>query len=111
MHPSEAAIRPLFHQTQDATTGVGHLASVPSRPDLAILAIDFTVETVRLTTLYVLFLIELHTRRVRLAGVTDLFGYLDDGQTDGPVIALWALIAAGSLLVFLRHLRHQVRST
>jgi len=31
----------------------------------------FTVETVRLTTLYVLFLIELHTRRVRLAGVTD----------------------------------------
>jgi len=38
----------------------------------AILAIDFfTVETVRLTTLYVLFLIELQTRRVRLVGVTD----------------------------------------
>ena len=38
----------------------------------AILAVDFfTVETVRLKTLYVLFLIELHTRRVRLAGVTD----------------------------------------
>jgi putative transposase len=38
----------------------------------AILAIDFfTVETVRLTTLYVLFCIELHTRRVRLVGVTD----------------------------------------
>jgi putative transposase len=39
-----------------------------------IVAIDFfTVETVRLTTLYVLFVIELqpHTRRVRLAGVTD----------------------------------------
>jgi len=37
-----------------------------------IVAIDFfTVETVRLKTLYVLFLIELHTRRVRLAGVTD----------------------------------------
>jgi putative transposase len=38
----------------------------------AILAMDFfTVETVRLTTLYVLFAIELHTRRVRLVGVTD----------------------------------------
>jgi putative transposase len=38
----------------------------------AILAIDFfTVETVRLTTLYVLFAVELHTRRVRLLGVTD----------------------------------------
>ncbi len=38
----------------------------------AIVATDFfTVETVCLKTLYVLFLIELHTRRVRLAGVTD----------------------------------------
>jgi putative transposase len=38
----------------------------------AILAIDlFSVETVRLKTLYVLFSIELHTRRVRLLGVTD----------------------------------------
>jgi len=38
----------------------------------AIVATDFfTVETVRLKTLYVLFFIELHTRRVRLAGVTD----------------------------------------
>ena len=37
----------------------------------AIVATDFfTVETVRLTTLYVLFVIELGTRRVRLAGVT-----------------------------------------
>ena len=37
-----------------------------------ILAVDFfTVETVRFTTLYVLFAIELHTRRVRLVGVTD----------------------------------------
>jgi putative transposase len=37
-----------------------------------IVAIDFfTVETVRLKTLYVLFLSELHTRQVRLAGVTD----------------------------------------
>jgi putative transposase len=31
----------------------------------------FTVETMRLTTLYVLFIIELGTRRVRLVGVTD----------------------------------------
>src|SRR5215217_8583647 len=37
-----------------------------------ILATDFfTVETVGLKTLYVLFIIELGTRRVRLAGVTD----------------------------------------
>jgi putative transposase len=37
-----------------------------------IVATDFfTVETVRLKTLYVLFFIELHTRRVRLVGVTD----------------------------------------
>jgi putative transposase len=36
-----------------------------------IVAADFfTVETVRLTTLYVLFFIELGTRQVRLAGVT-----------------------------------------
>jgi putative transposase len=38
----------------------------------AIVAVDFfTVETVRLKTLYILFLIELRTRRVRLVGVTD----------------------------------------
>jgi transposase len=38
----------------------------------AIVATDFfTVETVRLTTLYVLFSIELGTRQVRLIGVTD----------------------------------------
>src|SRR6266545_602275 len=37
-----------------------------------IIATDFfTVETVRLKTLYVLFFIELNTRQVRLAGVTD----------------------------------------
>jgi hypothetical protein len=37
-----------------------------------IVATDFfTVETVHLTTLYVLFIIELGTRRVRLVGVTD----------------------------------------
>jgi putative transposase len=37
-----------------------------------IIATDFfTVETVRRKTLYVLFFIELHTRQVRVAGVTD----------------------------------------
>jgi putative transposase len=37
-----------------------------------IIATDFfTVETVRLKTLHVLFVIELHTRQVRVAGVTD----------------------------------------
>jgi putative transposase len=37
-----------------------------------IVAVDFfTVETVCLKTLYVLFAIELHTRQVRLVGVTD----------------------------------------
>jgi putative transposase len=37
-----------------------------------IVAIDFfTVETVHLKTLYVLFVIELHTRQVRVLGVTD----------------------------------------
>ena len=37
----------------------------------SILACDFfTVETARLRRLYVLFFIELHTRRVRLGGVT-----------------------------------------
>jgi putative transposase len=37
-----------------------------------IIATDFfTVETVRLKTLYVLFFIELHTRQVRVVGVTD----------------------------------------
>ena len=41
-------------------------------PASSIVAIDFfTVETVRLKTLYVLFVIELHTRQVRVAGVTD----------------------------------------
>jgi putative transposase len=37
-----------------------------------IIAIDFfTVETVRVKPLFVLFFIELHTRQVRIAGVTD----------------------------------------
>jgi len=60
-------------------SGLGHAprrASVTWRTFLraqatGIMAVDFfTVETVRLTTLYVLFMIELGTRRVRLVGVT-----------------------------------------
>jgi hypothetical protein len=35
---------------------------------------------------------------------SNLFGYLDDGHTDGPLLGLWALIAVGSLLVLLRYL-------
>lgn len=36
---------------------------------------------------------------------SNLFGYLDDGRTDGPLLGLWAVIALGSLLVLQRYLR------
>lgn len=36
---------------------------------------------------------------------SNLFNYLDHGHTDGPLLGLWALIAAGSLLVLVRFLR------
>jgi hypothetical protein len=36
---------------------------------------------------------------------SNLFDYLDNGRADGPLLALWALIAAGSLLVLLHYLR------
>jgi hypothetical protein len=36
---------------------------------------------------------------------SNLFGYLDNGQTDGPLPGLWVLIATGSLLMLLRYLR------
>jgi hypothetical protein len=36
---------------------------------------------------------------------SDLFGYLDSGRTDGPLLGLWALIALGSLLVLVRFLQ------
>jgi Integrase core domain len=53
-------------------TGIGHLAGVPSGAGLRHHRRRLLhVETVRLKTLYVLFFIELHTRQVRLAGVTD----------------------------------------
>jgi hypothetical protein len=35
----------------------------------------------------------------------NLFAYLDEATTDGPLIALWTLIAVGSLLVLVRYLR------
>jgi hypothetical protein len=36
---------------------------------------------------------------------SNLVGYLDNGHTDGPLLALWALIALGSLLVLVRYLQ------
>jgi hypothetical protein len=36
---------------------------------------------------------------------SNLFEYLDNGRTDGPLLALWALIAVGSLLVLVRYLQ------
>ena len=36
---------------------------------------------------------------------SNLFDYLDNGRTDGPLLALWALIAVGSLLVLVRYLQ------
>jgi hypothetical protein len=35
----------------------------------------------------------------------NLFSYLHNIQTDGPLIGLWALIALGSLAVLFRYLR------
>jgi putative transposase len=54
-----------------ATTYLHHLASFLCRQAAGILACDFlTVDTVFLQRLYVLFFIQLHNRRVHLAGVT-----------------------------------------
>ena len=36
---------------------------------------------------------------------SNLFSYLGNGRTDGPLVGLWALIAVGSLTVLLRYLR------
>jgi hypothetical protein len=36
---------------------------------------------------------------------SNLFGYLDNGPTDGALLGLWALIATASLLMPLRYLR------
>ena len=35
---------------------------------------------------------------------SNLFGYLDSGPTDGPLLGLWALTATASLLMLLRYL-------
>jgi putative transposase len=67
-HPHGAAWQ---RASARSSTGIGHLASVPSGAGLGHRGHGLLhVETVRLTTLYVLFMIELGTRRVRLAGVT-----------------------------------------
>lgn len=50
--------------------GVADLATVSEGRPLGSWPAFFTVETVRLKTLYALFFIELGTRRVRLGGVT-----------------------------------------
>jgi hypothetical protein len=36
---------------------------------------------------------------------SNLFNYLDNGRTDGPLVGLWALIAVGSLLMLVRYLQ------
>jgi hypothetical protein len=36
---------------------------------------------------------------------SNLVDYLDNGRTDGPLLALWALIAVGSLLVLIGYLQ------
>ena len=54
-----------------AATGFHHLRSFLRRQAAGIVACDFlTVDTVFLQRLYVLFFIQLHTRRVHLAGIT-----------------------------------------
>src|SRR5215204_5133185 len=68
------------HHPDDPPTGRGRSGSATRRPDLVgvppvpgsgILACDFfTVEIVFLKTLYVLFFIEVGTRRVRIVGAT-----------------------------------------
>jgi len=68
-HPNGAAAQ---RAPAGAPTGIGHLASVPSRPSLGHPGGRLLhCRNGALKTLYVLFCIELHTRRVRLGGITD----------------------------------------
>jgi transposase InsO family protein len=71
---------------------------VPARPGKGVLACDFlTVETIGLTRLYVLFVIELHRRRVHLAGIA------------AHPTGAWVTQAARNLLMDLDEQAHRFR--